>query len=240
MASNFPFNMVALSVANTMLVGIAFILGIKQSLLRTPMAPRSRRRVLYLVTLMLAVLYFARFIVGALYPGLDAILVVVSIVGFYVAVGTSMSFSQRFRQIIRDISQDWLIGIQTLRIGGFVFLGLLDLKLLPSEFAIPAGYGDVVVGFLAPLALRIYRKDRTRSWVALIAWNIFGMLDLVVAMITGIVFIAPFARTMVLGGQSINYLNYVLLVPGFAVPILFFVHIRSLANLKSEMSTGEA
>ena len=64
-----------------------------------------------------------------------------------------------------------------------------------------------------------------------IAWNFLGLLDFAIALVTGMAFIGPYVRHLALTGQSIAYLDYVLMIPGFAVPILVLMHINSLFNL---------
>jgi len=69
----------------------------------------------------------------------------------YSSVALAMRFSPIFRQAALSITQDRLIGIHSVRVGGFVFLTLLDMGLLPAQFALPAGYGDLLMGLTAPL-----------------------------------------------------------------------------------------
>jgi len=65
--------------------------------------------------------------------------------------GYLLLFSRTFRAIIGGIPQHWLIGIQTFRILGSVFLVRYFQGQLPGVFAIPAGVGDVLTGLFAPL-----------------------------------------------------------------------------------------
>lgn len=43
----------------------------------------------------------------------------------------------------------------------------------------------------------------------------------------------PFVRQLVQQGHSIAYLDYVLMIPGFGVPILMLLHINSLYQLRT-------
>ena len=67
------------------------------------------------------------------------------------AAGYLILLSPTFRAIIAGIPQHWLIGIQTFRILGGVFLIRYFEGQLPGIFAIPAGVGDLVTGMLAPV-----------------------------------------------------------------------------------------
>ena len=137
------------------------------------------------------------------------------------------------RRAVWSVPQRWLIAVQTGRVGGAVFLSLLDMRLLPPEFALPAGYGDVLVGLLAPLVLYVWEKKKPYARTVLILWNFLGLADLAVALVTGIAFIAPHARQLAMAGQSLDFLNYALLIPGFAVPVLVLVHVLSLVKVLS-------
>ena len=50
--------------------------------------------------------------------------------------------SPTFREIIDNMPQHWLDSIQTLRVGGFIFLVLVDMRLIPTLFVTHAGIGD--------------------------------------------------------------------------------------------------
>src|SRR5260221_10280481 len=67
------------------------------------------------------------------------------------AFGYLLLFSTSFRGIIAAIPQHWLIGIQTFRVLGGVFIVRYLQGEMPGFFAIPAGVGDVLTGIFAPL-----------------------------------------------------------------------------------------
>ena len=151
----------------------------------------------------------------------------------------ALIFSPVFRQIVRSIPQTWLVGIHALRIGGFLFLALLDMKLLPAEFALPAGCGDVIVGALSLFVVYAIARHKPYARSLTIAWNLLGLLDFVTALTTGAIFIAPFATQMVVSGVVPLYLNYVFIVPGFAVPIFALLHLFSLMRVLSAGQNAE-
>ncbi len=113
-----------------------------------------------------------------------------------------------------------LMLVQVYRVGGAVFLVALSQGLLPATFAIPAGIGDILVGITAPLAVLALRRGALLGWVAAIAWNILGILDLVVAITEGSIAMPPALTTIPL-----------VLIPTVAVPIAMALHIAALALL---------
>ncbi len=58
--------------------------------------------------------------------------------------------SANFQKNVDNISQPWLVGVQTIRVMGASFLMLYMQGLMPAEFAFPAGIGDIAVGTTAP------------------------------------------------------------------------------------------
>jgi hypothetical protein len=140
------------------------------------------------------------------------------------AAGYLLLLSQTFRAIISGIPQHWLIGIQTFRILGGVFLVRYFQGQLPAVFAIPAGVGDVLTGLFAPLVAYWWVAGRPYARTAAIAWNLFGMADLINAVTIG-------ALT---GGGGIVF--PIVLIPAYAVPRAFLVHSYSLIGLLRKTS----
>ncbi|HEV2357054.1 MAG TPA: hypothetical protein VGZ23_05520 [bacterium] len=134
------------------------------------------------------------------------------------AIGYLFLLSQTFRGIIAGIPQHWLIGIQTFRILGGVFLVRYIQGQLPGVFAIPAGIGDVLTGVLAPLVAYWWYAGKPYARGAAIAWNLFGVADLVNAFALG-----------ALTGGGIVFPT--VLIPVYAVPRELLTHSYSLIGL---------
>jgi len=142
------------------------------------------------------------------------------------AAGYLVLLSPTFREIIAGIPQHWLIGIQTFRILGGVFLVRYLQGELPGVFAIPAGVGDVLTGIFAPLVAYWWFAGKPYARGAAIAWNLFGMADLVNAVAIG-------ALT---GGGGGGIVFPIVLIPIYAVPRAFLVHSYSLIGLVRKTS----
>jgi hypothetical protein len=70
----------------------------------------------------------------------------------------------------------------TLRVVGVTFLLVMAQGHLPAIFALPAGLGDIAAGLAAPfVARRLAHGGRARA----VWFNLFGLLDLVVALTIG-------------------------------------------------------
>lgn len=135
------------------------------------------------------------------------------------ALGYALLLSRTFRAIVAAIPMHWLIGIQTFRILGGVFLIRYAQGDLPGAFALPAGIGDVLTGALAPLVAYWCYTGKSYARTAAIAWNLFGMADLINAVAIG----------FLLGGTGIVF--PIVLIPIYAVPRAFLIHSYALINL---------
>lgn len=134
------------------------------------------------------------------------------------------------RRFLADgASASALIGVQTYRIVGGVFLLYLALDRLPAIFAAPAGAGDVLVGLTAlSVAAGLGRGRRSRT----VLWNVLGLVDLAVAVTTAVAASAAFHLT--LGGPTTQLLTEMPdgLVPVFMVPLSVLLHAASLRSLR--------
>jgi hypothetical protein len=176
--------------------------------------------VLVLLGLWLGVVVFAA-AVGLFGPGRipPPAATTVPLVVFALWVG----FSRSFRQYVLSLDVRTLTFLQAWRVVGFAFVIGGVYRILPNSFARPAGWGDVLVGLTAPLAaLYLTRADRARAFVT---WQLLGMLDLAVALTTGMLASGLFFP--VAGGltsREITTLPYSV-VPTFGVPMVLIFHI---------------
>ncbi|HEY1245778.1 MAG TPA: hypothetical protein VGF29_13215 [Hyphomicrobiaceae bacterium] len=94
--------------------------------------------------------------------------------------------SETVARIIDAVPQHWLIGVQVSRALGGMFLLLYVAGLMPGLFAIPAGIGDLATAMLAPIAAYAAARDPYGSASTVLAWNVLGITDFVVAVATGV------------------------------------------------------
>ncbi len=132
----------------------------------------------------------------------------------------------------------WLELPHTLRIEGAVFLILMAQGQLPAVFALPAGIGDIAAGLAAPfVARRLARGTGTR---AAIAFALFGIADLIVALSIG--FLAGLGPVLVFHGAAstlpLSQLPLAL-VPTVAVPTAIALHVASLTQLRRHASVRD-
>lgn len=122
----------------------------------------------------------------------------------------------------------------TFRVAGVVFLAAMALGRMPALFALPAGLGDIATGIGAALVAR--RLSRGTGQRGALSVNVFGMLDLVVALTLGT--LTAFQLVNVTPpNQLIGDLPFAL-IPTAAVPLLLALHIRSLLTLRKTRPTA--
>ena len=92
---------------------------------------------------------------------------------------------------------------------------------LPGLFALPAGIGDVATGVLAPFVAYAWYSGKPYARDAAIVWNIFGMADLVNAVVLG---------ALTNGGTG-GIVFPTVLIPVYGVPRAFLIHSCSLIGL---------
>ena len=127
----------------------------------------------------------------------------------------------------------------TLRVAGIAFLIVFALGRLPAAFALPAGLGDIATGLSAPFVARqLARGDSRRHAV----WfNVFGLVDLVVALSLGALTglstqqVLPVSPT----SQALSMLPLAM-IPTTAVPLLLVLHVLALRRLAAAAPRGEA
>lgn len=110
------------------------------------------------------------------------------------SVGSVVLFftNKSFREFI-DATPLYLLIIPTFaRIGGLVFVGVANEGLMGKLFALPLGWGDVIIGSLVPLvAYACYKK--LKYWKTYVLWwNWTGILIYVVAISVALIAMPPF------------------------------------------------
>jgi hypothetical protein len=140
-----------------------------------------------------------------------------------------------FRRFVLAANLRLLTLAQTWRVGGVVFLILHHRGLLPGMFALPAGWGDIAIGATAPfVALAISSKTSFPKKI-IVAWNLLGMLDLMMAVTLGI--LASASPLGVLAGEITTQVMGTFplsLIPTFFVPLLIIFHLISLGHVWHE------
>jgi hypothetical protein len=113
---------------------------------------------------------------------------------------------------------------------------------LPGGFAYPAGIGDILAAIGAMgIFLALYGgASNLRPWF--VAWNLFGVLDLLVAVSMGILHSESTLGVLGRDGPSTLPMSELprSMVPTFFVPLLLLFHFLSLRRADELGAKGEA
>ncbi len=137
--------------------------------------------------------------------------------------------SEAFRALILGADLRLLTATQAWRAGGLGFLALYAHGVLPGLFAWPAGLGDIAIGVTAPwMALALVRRPNFVASPLFLVWNLFGILDLIVAVSTGVLssgFVAGLAGKVTTAPMAQLPL---VLIPAYFVPLFIMFHLTAL------------
>jgi hypothetical protein len=215
----------------------ALLLGLRLALARAAWPPKERSSIWRKASLVLIVWFAAALSLSWLdffrgrpdrIPTMEIGLLIPIIIGVI-----ALWRSETVARIVDALPQSWLVGVQVYRAMGVIFVLLLASGKLPGVFAVPAGFGDVLVGITAPLVALLYAWEAKYRVALVRAWNAFGLMDLSVAVGTG--FLSSQSPLQLLAFDAPNKLISafpMVMIPVFAVPLAILLHLASLIKLQ--------
>jgi hypothetical protein len=119
-----------------------------------------------------------------------------------------------------------LVGFHLTRFVGSYFLVLYGRGELPYAFAVPGGWGDILVASLALLLLISGPPETVQRRRAYVAWNVLGLLDILFVVATA-------ARLGLAAPASMQALLRLplSLLPTFLVPLIITSHVLLAVRL---------
>jgi hypothetical protein len=148
-------------------------------------------------------------------------------------IGGAFATSPSFRAFAEGLPLQWLLGSHAWRLVGAGFLVGWYRGALPAGFAIPEGLGDTIAALWALVLLRQWlHAPVARGW--LVAWNVFGLVDLLAALTLGVLYSAgPLALLASTGSATTRPMVTfpVSLIPTFFVPLFILLHLLTFTRL---------
>ena len=127
---------------------------------------------------------------------------------------------------ISSINIKYLIAVHVSRLVGIYFLVLYSRNLLPYDFAVKGGLGDIFIA-LSALTLIIFvpRESGVKDKLYLL-WNTLGLIDILFVVLTA-------ARIGIKNPEELSELFKLplSLLPTFLVPIIIFTHLVIFVRL---------
>jgi hypothetical protein len=144
--------------------------------------------------------------------------------------------SGSFRAFTARLDLTWIVGAHLWRFVGIGFVIAWLAGRLPGGFAIPEGFGDIIAALGALALLPSLRKGTVRGgW--LLAWNTWGLVDLLSAITVGLLYSNSSLGVLSAGTVTTQLMVKfpVNLIPTFFVPLFILLHIltfKKIADLK--------
>jgi hypothetical protein len=225
------------AVAVRLIVDGLIALGLWLGLERTDLTPDQRRTtwlaIMIPFTLWAAIAWTASingvFRAGAFpFPLLPVAILLPVIVG-----APLLLFSKRVGELLDAMPTTWLVALQLYRVFGSQWLAYWLRGLLPGLWALPAGTGDVLTGLFAVSAAIALASGTAEGRKAAMLWNMFGIVDLALAISLGIIISPGPFQLIVQHGPSIGLDGFPnVLTPAFVVPCSILLHALSLRQLR--------
>jgi hypothetical protein len=129
-----------------------------------------------------------------------------------------------FRRCVECLDLRMLILPHLARLVGIYFLYLHSKGHLPGQFAVPAGWGDIVAAVGALLLLSVPSALKNKN--VLLVWNAAGLLD--------ILFVVKTAASLVISNRdSMSVMTHLplSLLPTMIVPLVIATHVIILVRV---------
>ena len=155
------------------------------------------------------------------------------------ATAALAAISPAWRTALIGLPMPLLVGLNIGRLLGVFFLLLAADGRLGGPFPYSAGWGDIIVGALALPALWLASRPVPQAPGFLAAWNIFGALDLIVAVALGVTSgpESPF-RLFEAGNASLVQGMPWSFIPIVLVPFYLIVHAILFVQLRQAARVG--
>jgi len=150
-----------------------------------------------------------------------------------VAAAALTAASPEWRAALIGLPMPLLVGLNIFRLLGVLFLLLAAEGRLSGPFPYSAGWGDIIVGVLALPALWLATRPVPQAPQFLAAWNIFGALDLIVALALGITS-GPESPLRLFEGADASLVQAMpwSFIPTVLVPFFLIVHAILFVQLR--------
>jgi hypothetical protein len=242
MAADGFTSVMALAIPGALLIAFILWAGVRRGARALDLPPERRTSLLVRTATLLGAWLVLAFWLGAngVYratteSALPAVLLAIA-AALPIVIGLAIvATSRTARDILAVTPAHLLIGVQTYRILGAVFLVLLAQGRVPGAFANPAGWGDLLVGVSAPIVAALYRSDAAKWRGLAVFWNVFGLADLHVAVAMGILTAPGDLQRLAFDTPNSLIASFPLvLIPTVMVPISIVFHVLALRLLRRE------
>jgi hypothetical protein len=151
----------------------------------------------------------------------------IMIFGLTTALIAAYWLSRSFRDWLKALDLRAIVALHLTRFVGFYFLWLYGRAELPYRFAVPGGWGDIIVATGAAVILATWSGFGSRRPVLLI-WNGYALVDILFVVATA----AAEGRTNPASMSALLRMPLSLLAT-FLVPLIISSHVLMFARLRT-------
>ena len=139
----------------------------------------------------------------------------------------------KWRIVTDRIGQEYLMGFQSIRVlGGIFLLGAITGQ-IPWIFAIPAGLGDIWAGFMGLRAMKAVASGDLSANRKIKQANLVGIVDFAIALVTGLITSETVYQLTAFDAPNIVGRYPLVLIPAVMVPLFLTAHFLSIAKLRA-------
>ncbi len=176
----------------------------------------------------------AAFVVGQqlLLQGLPPLAVPACVLGLSATLLFAYFRLSAVRTWVDSLDLRTLVFFHVTRLVGIYFLVLYRRGVLPYDFAVPGGIGDIIVALLA-LGIVFVPLTEASLQRAVRGWNIIGLVDIALVVLTA-------ARLNLENPWQMRALTYLplSLLPTFLVPLIIATHVIIFVRLTRNQASA--
>ena len=217
-------------------VHVLLLGGAWAGLTRMSLTPAERTKTWLAIAIPLTLWHAGAWLIvtkGLLRPGVVSIPLLPLLLFVPTSIAIVLLWRSRLIGVLLDaMPASWLIGLQFYRVVGATFLVGWVAGTLPGAFALPAGIGDVTTALMAlPVAVAL-ASGREGSVRAALLWNMFGIADLVLAIVLGALTSPGPLQQIAFDHPNLLILTFpTAITQAFTVPSSLVLHALSLRQL---------
>ena len=138
----------------------------------------------------------------------------------------------KWRIVTDRIGQEYLMGFQSIRVLGVIFLVGGALGQIPWIFAIPAGLGDIWAGYMGYRAMKAVARNDPAARRKIREANLVGIADFAIALTTGLITSETIYQLTAFDAPNIVGQYPLVLIPAVMVPLFLTAHFLSISKLR--------
>ncbi|MEL6558960.1 MAG: hypothetical protein AAFQ94_12300 [Bacteroidota bacterium] len=135
-----------------------------------------------------------------------------------------ISFTKTYRDILTKTNLSNLVGLHIFRLMGSFFIILMLFGTLPVSIGLIAGLGDIITAVSSIWVAKYIAKEQAKSKNVVLAWNTFGLLDILITSATAILLTKHSMDTGSMGVEILATFPFCF-IPAFAPATIIFLHI---------------